>query len=437
MISQKYNVNIQPFSYVIYKDGPTIKAVNGTTDIVDYNGTDAATVINNAISSLKNGGKILIKEGMYNISNSIILKGGITIEGMGFATTLMLADNANVDVIYLAPNANNRTLYITLKDFRINGNKTNNLTAGNGIHVNSIFKCLFENIRVINCRERGIFLTSSAGNKDNLENLLINCYVSSCEKHGVQLSWTQDTVLFQIYSEYNTQNGIALYSSSNTLIRTHCYNNALNGLLLDQGDDNYITNCRFEYNQMHGLYIKTNRNKVIGCRSLSNSKLNAGVYNGIHINNGQHNMVTSSVMTDGQNPKQKYGIEEAGTSDYNILSNNVFIGNSVGAINSVGTNTIIKHNQGYKTENNILSEAFSIDSIGIVIVVIAHDLAITPVVQDCYLTVVQNTAVDDWAYNMLKIVSTDSKNVIAKINISIASKTIGATAKLALRVGNS
>lgn len=38
--------------------------------------------------------------------------------------------------------------------------------------------------------------------------------------------------------------------------------------------------------------------------------------------------------------------------------------------------------------------------------------------------------------NMLKVTATDATNVTAKINVSTASATGGATAKLGLRVGN-
>jgi hypothetical protein len=94
-----------------------------------------------------------------------------------------------------------------------------------------------------------------------------------------------------------------------------------------------------------------------------------------------------------------------------------------------------RDNAGYVTANDVLSGTFAIDSTGVKTVTITHGLAVTPNVEDCYLTVVQNTAVDDWAFNLLKVTATSSTTVTAKINVSTASATGSATAKLGLKVG--
>ena len=131
------------------------------------------------------------------------------------------------------------------------------------------------------------------------------------------------------------------------------------------------------------------------------------------------------------------------TLDLHIVAdayNNLVIGNSFVSINKIsdaGVNTIIRDNYGYKTENSVLSDIFGVDSVGIKIVTMAHGLDMIPKLQDCCVTVVQNTVVDDWRYDMLKIVNTTITSVIAKINISTASKLVRATARLGLKIGNS
>ncbi len=85
--------------------------------------------------------------------------------------------------------------------------------------------------------------------------------------------------------------------------------------------------------------------------------------------------------------------------------------------------------------NKVLSDSFAIDSTGVKTVTIAHGLDITPSKEDCQLTVVEETDVDDWRFDLLKVDSVDATNVTAKIHVSTASATAGATAKLALRVG--
>jgi hypothetical protein len=82
----------------------------------------------------------------------------------------------------------------------------------------------------------------------------------------------------------------------------------------------------------------------------------------------------------------------------------------------------------------VLSSTFAIDSTGLKTITIPHGLSVTPSKQDCQLTVVAETAVDDWSFNLLKVDAVDATNVTAKINVATASATAGATARLGLLV---
>ena len=82
----------------------------------------------------------------------------------------------------------------------------------------------------------------------------------------------------------------------------------------------------------------------------------------------------------------------------------------------------------------LLSAAFAIDSTGVKTVTTAHGLSVTPAIQDVQVSVTEDTNVDDWAFNLLKVESVDATNVVCKINVSTASATGGATAKLAILV---
>ena len=82
----------------------------------------------------------------------------------------------------------------------------------------------------------------------------------------------------------------------------------------------------------------------------------------------------------------------------------------------------------------LLSATFAIDSTGVKTITTAHGLASAPSIQDVQLTVTEDSNVDDWAFNLLKVESVDATNVVAKINVSTASATGGATAKLAILV---
>jgi hypothetical protein len=81
---------------------------------------------------------------------------------------------------------------------------------------------------------------------------------------------------------------------------------------------------------------------------------------------------------------------------------------------------------------SLLSATFAIDSTGIKTVTTAHGLIDTFAAKDVVLTVIEDTNVDDWAFNLLKVESVDTTNVVAKINVSTASGTGAATAKLGI-----
>ena len=89
-------------NYFIYKDGTTYKAVNGSTSVVDFSGTDAvADVINPAIDVLTSGGRIILApQTEFTINEYIWIKyNDITLEGSGWTTILKAKTNLNDDVI--------------------------------------------------------------------------------------------------------------------------------------------------------------------------------------------------------------------------------------------------------------------------------------------------------------------------------------------------
>ena len=61
---------------------------------------------------------------------------------------------------------------------------------------------------------------------------------------------------------------------------------------------------------------------------------------GIRIIDSTYLVLLGNRCFDDQATKtQDYGIKEIGTSDYNIISHNILVGNKTGAISTVGVNT--------------------------------------------------------------------------------------------------
>jgi len=155
---------------------------------------------------------------------------------------------------------------------------------------------------------------------------------------------------------------------------------------------------------------------------------NAGIFNGgtYHVCARNRAITPSGTL---------YGVSLDENTDYVWIFDNWWSAPIV-VVNhlTAGNNIYVYHNRGWKTENIVLSSPFAVDAAGVVTVTIPHGLNVTPAKQDCHLTVVEETAVDDWRYGLLKVVSTDSTNVTCKIAITTPSGTSGATARLALLV---
>lgn len=447
MTSQKYSLGIQSASYIIYKDKSTIKAVNGTTGVVDYSGTDAATVIQNAINSFDDSsdgaGVIFIKRGTYTISTQIDINyDRISIRGEGpQSTTLKLANNVNngKHVINI-PIGTSATVYTNISDLRIDGNKANNASAGSGIYLGGSHRGIIQNVHVYYCRQHGIMLEGST-DIGSLENSFINCVTPYNDGDGIRLgTHSGDGHYYNIFSYGNTGYGFNIESSgssANVIVHVHVYNNTLSGIRITS-KHNVLYNCMGDTNKQHGIIVAADHNSLIGCYCFNSSQELADTYSGIYISNAKENIITGCLSYDWQGTKtQKCGIEEAGTSNLNNIINNMVKDNSVANIVTVGGSTKVKNNIGYATEDTMLSNTFAIDSTGIKTVTMTHGLDITPTKSSCSINVNKVTNVTDWAYNLLIIDSIDATNVTVKIKISQASATAGATAKLGLRVGNS
>jgi len=132
----------QTASYIIFgedtdNDGvyDIIYAKNCTTGQIEFQGTDAATVIQHAINQLTNGGKIFIKNGVYVINTEIKPKSNIHIFGEGDTTILRQGDDRNLQAVVLFDSVQNASIqYVS-----VNGNKdaqtSTNTAINHGIQV--------------------------------------------------------------------------------------------------------------------------------------------------------------------------------------------------------------------------------------------------------------------------------------------------------------
>src|SRR5208283_1095852 len=180
----------QAASYVIFidtTDSNMIKARNGTTGKIDHSGTDATTIINDAISAVTNGGKVLIKAGTYTLTAKLApTTSNIELCGEGFASILKLGNSVNDRNLYLAGVSNWH-----IHDLAFDGNRTNqDSTADPNAQNCFVIQCgSCDNIVVEKCyvhdaRNMGIqcFTCTNIRISDN--------YVMNCDSNGIQIQNT-------------------------------------------------------------------------------------------------------------------------------------------------------------------------------------------------------------------------------------------------------
>lgn len=362
-------------SYTIYKEGSTYYAKDAY-GAIDFSGTDASTVIQSAVNTLVNGGKIFIKAANYPISNTISIPfGGIVIEGEGWSTILEAVNNFNKNIIEITGD------YCEVKDLRINGNKANQ-ASGKGIYVYNAYRVKIERVFLWQIKGCSIELAGNAS-KYCIETVINKVYIEDGDGAGIRIGdYATDTRVSGNNIQVDADNGIIVVTGSNLIIDNTVWGN-INGLLLygSSAVGNLVIGNRFDYNWYYGIYIDAGAtgNLITGNNIFFNSQASSNTYSGIIINDSFKNNIFNnrigSSYTGGGGEKQKYGVKETGTSDYNEICFNIIESYLTNGIVKVGANTVVKQNVGYVTENSGTATISSGTS-----VVVTHGLAGTPTV---------------------------------------------------------
>lgn len=487
-----------PYTYVIYKLDNVVQAQNGSTGDVEFSGINDAKVIQSAVNIGYGSVLIKNTMSDYIINSRILLPPGVDIISDGAILDVSNLDTIVFNItsdgtvakkrsiisgLYTIGNTNNlNTLFFKVEDFPrglilrdIRFKNVNNIIEVKG----SSWSTIVENLQGQNVKGICINIYDGIAGKAPHSCMVNNVEMSQSLNVGTGVkiqSINNDIQGVRISNCWFEGFDIALYNEGYWSIidgniltaNTGIYNASTN---INNSGNRAVINGNVINYKSRGIDIRSNysliniSNNIIRRDNGTNTLAiyNIGSYpqiigNIINTSEGAlKGLFAHCIISNNYIDSIGTAIETENFTDYSIIEGNYFVNSNTGilgtylrygnisdnifrnvknAINIVNrTGTIIHNNKGYNTESNILSNVFDISSTGLKMLTIVHGLDIIPNVQDCYLTVVQNTIVDDWAYDMIKIVSTDVKNVTVKINISKASATVGATAKLALRVG--
>jgi len=428
------------YSAIVYIDGSTVYAedAEGKTIAQGEAGVNDASVIQSAIDALPSGeGKILIAEGTYAISSKISINNNdIVIEGVGDSTILKMTDNtveANYGIFEISANK------ITICNMKFDGNRTNQGTYDKTPHLiggagnNLRFKRLYihdtmgdgiellnsENVWIINCRFynvkehsihlNGVTIAHVIGNYIKDENI-----AAIVNDHG-----GSDMVIIAnniIDNENTTAAGIQLAGDSgikgDTVIMGNIIKYGRYGIFVLDGYTNIKIIGNTIINQTrYAVLVGSDKCTVIGNTIIAGSY--TSVYVPVYVS-GTYNLIKDNYIRhyEGSVP---YLIKEVTGADYNIIDGNDLHDGvvSTSIINKVGTNTKIKNNIGYVTENSGTA-TFSGDGTTTAFT-FAHGLATTPTHVE--ISPKSDDATGDWKW------SADATNITITFMTAPASGT--------------
>jgi len=376
-------------SYVVFKVGVTYYAKNGSTGAIDFSGTDAAAVIQDALGALPTaGGKLFIKAGSYPINTMIsIKKDNVVLEGEGIFTKLVGAakDMDTIERWGVRSNVQIRDLYV-----ECNGTDPTN----SPIDCDNARYCMFENLRlktkqqgftlhadtddcfrntvrnlfvegkdtvgtyafgvyllagVYECRENAISNVIVRGMRRSLaivgdkaiRNAVTNLISISPVDYGVYISGRRNAISNVVDSDAGLL-GIVLDGPLNRLTNVVVTRAGVRGIEILK-PNNSLSTGEVSYCQEHGIRLyDANATKISGFDIYNNSQKTPNTWAGIYMGPAEDCVIVGNRCYDDQPTKtQRYGIWEGGASDYNLLHGNDLRGNATAGISYVGPNSVV------------------------------------------------------------------------------------------------
>ena len=346
-------------SYIIFQsDDGLYYAVNQKTKDVLAKSADPTTVIQQAIDALANGGKILIRQGIYEINAPITLKSYISLIGEGWNTILKPTEGMNEPILTTPDNVDNH--HILIADLAISGTGVSNLGSSNEGIV--LFRPWLNKIWHVMVRELGgvgIHLRESPHEEIHL-NWVTDSYIDWVNGHGIHISSVSDVVVARNeigrcgQPEWPTRTitdscGVFLYNSSVVKIfENHIHQSGQANVQVEESEQVLIENNRLEQSSKHNIGSGAMHRSIIQGNKMRNCNM-GGATDGSHISlyNCTYNFIVGNKMLDDQpSPTSVYALQEVGeTSDYNVVILNDVRENPQGIV-LIGTNSIAQNNPG-------------------------------------------------------------------------------------------
>jgi len=369
-----------------------VSAYNSTyKEKADYicDGVDDQDEIEKAISALPAaGGTVVLLEGEYRIGSSIrILRNNIELVGQGIGTVLRLQDGVNDHVITIGDGT---AAYekITIRNLKVDGNRPGQTATSHGIHIHNLAdevrligveitntytdaisvdggnNHFIQGCRIIDPGEDGIVLRQYVRDSIVLGNRLYGrgtAYGSGLlSKSNERISWVGNVVRnFRFGIEVNDEDVVAtprnLLFANNLIesVQVGIYNPPVgSGTEFCTFRGNIILSATYEGINLRWAWncaVEGNVVQGAGSDGIRIEKNNCLISGNLCVGNGDNGIelagaLRTTVVGNRCLGNPGYGIAETGAADYNLVDGNNCVGNTTGAISTVGVNTVVGDN---------------------------------------------------------------------------------------------
>lgn len=284
-------------------------------------GTSDQTIINTAIGLLPStGGELRLTEGTFNISAPIIINKGINFKGSGQFTQIFLSNASNSRMIEIAFTTGQSNLqHNIIENLFLNGNKSNQTSGTEALKLATSTDyprdLVIRNIWIDSYKGHGITAAQNSGHHHYYDHLSVEV----CDGAGLNLVSSVECLLNDCLLYYNWYGCIV----NSVNVRTR------------------IMNCRIDNNSYEGIKASAWNNLfVIGNDFKDNGRYAVNTYASLYL--AGSNAIVQGNKFMGTNAK--YGIQEVGSANKNIILGNVVNEGSTGKILVIGANTLNEHN---------------------------------------------------------------------------------------------
>jgi parallel beta-helix repeat protein len=311
-----------------------VKAYGATGD----GSTDDSTNIQSAITAAQAvGGTVFFPTGTYIIGTTLTISGNnVTLMGCGWSSVLKVKDSTNIYAITLDAAASRK--YNVFRNFKIDGNRTNNLTAGGGI-TGTAAVCTFTGIWITNCRDKQIALSGTASIR-GYNNWIDRCIFDTNTPYGIHMTYNDENIISNnIFSDFTTT---AIYDNSGLNNIHHNsfvgFNSTTTGKMIHMTgissgivDSNVFDGPHEEaiYADASGVIISNNRVVKVAGGDTTNPA--------IKVLNGSRNIVMGNNVIGGA--YYTYALEES-SSTYTQVSGNYFEPGTTSDVNYTSTTIV-------------------------------------------------------------------------------------------------